>query len=110
VIVVDESKLVDQLGSRCVIPVEVVPFSADLIIRQLEKWGGSAGIRQLNGEPFVSDNGNTVVDWAHGPIDNPAELESRIKALTGVVDSGIFAGVAKSVIAASATGIRTIEA
>jgi ribose 5-phosphate isomerase A len=109
VIVVDEAKLVDSLGLRTAIPVEVVPFSADVVIRQLEKWGGRALIRQRGVSAFVSDNGNTVIDWAHGVIDDPLEMERRLKSITGVVDSGIFAGVADSVIAAGPAGIRRLD-
>src|SRR4051812_10884070 len=94
VIVVDEGKLVQQLGARTVIPVEVIPFSTDFVIRHLEKWGGSSAVRQKDGKMFISDNGNTVIDWSHGVIDDAPELERRIKSITGVVDSGIFANVA----------------
>ena len=56
----------------------------------------------------VSDNGNTILDWIHGAIEDPASLEKQLKTMTGVVDSGIFAGVAKLVIVAGKTGIRRI--
>lgn len=109
IIVVDDSKLVDRLGSRTVIPVEVIPLAVDLITAQLESWGGQARIREKDGKPFVSDNGNLILDWKHGAISHPAELERRIKGLTGVVDSGIFAGVAQCVIVAGSLGCRKLE-
>jgi ribose 5-phosphate isomerase A len=109
VIIVDEAKLVDRLGSRAVIPVEVIPFSADLVILKLQELGGTAAVRQKAGRPFVSDNGNTIVDWAHGVVENPMKMEKRIKSITGVVDSGIFAGVAHRVISAGAGGIRILD-
>jgi ribose 5-phosphate isomerase A len=102
VIIVDESKLVERLGSKTVIPVEVIPLAVPLILPQLN----GARIREKNGQPFVSDNGNTILDWPHGPIDNPAALEKQLKAMTGVVDCGIFAGVANSVIVAGSEGVR----
>jgi ribose 5-phosphate isomerase A len=108
-IVVDEGKLVDRLGTRTVIPVEAIPFAADLVVLQLQKWGGSASIRQKNGRHFISDNGNCVIDWSHGLVDNALEMEKRIKAVTGVVDSGIFAGIASSVISAGPSGIRRMD-
>ncbi len=109
IIVVDESKLVDRLGARTVIPVEAIPLAVDLVAAQLESWGGQARIREKDGKPFVSDNGNLILDWKHGAISQPAELERRIKALTGVVDSGIFAGVAQCVIVAGSSGCRKME-
>src|SRR2546430_2537120 len=82
---IDEGKLVPRLGSRSVIPVEVIPFAADLVTRQFASWGGHAAIRQKNGKPFISDNGNFVIDWKHGEIPEPANLEKQIKGITGVV-------------------------
>src|SRR5215469_13191996 len=88
VIIVDESKLVEKLGSKTVIPVEVIPLAVPRIRLQLK----NTAIREKNGNPFISDNGNVILDWKSGPIDNPADVEKELKATTGVVDSGIFAG------------------
>jgi ribose 5-phosphate isomerase A len=109
VIVVDETKLVERLGLKTVIPVEVIPFAIDRVIPQLKQWGGEAYAREKNGKPFLSDNGNAILDWHHGVIDQPAVLERQLKAIPGVIDSGIFANVAQCVIVASASGIRKIE-
>jgi ribose 5-phosphate isomerase A len=109
VIVVDEAKLVERLGSRAVIPVEVIPFAADLVMRRLASWGGEPRIRQKEGKPFVSDNGNLVVDWKHGPIEQPSALEKQIKEITGVVDSGLFCGIADAVIVSGENGVRKLE-
>jgi ribose 5-phosphate isomerase A len=109
VIVVDEAKLVDQLGRRTVIPIEVIPFAADLVMQQLTSWGGTAAVRCKDGRPFVSDNDNQVVDWNHGVIRHPAELETRIKLIPGVVDSGIIARLAHRVISAGPSGICMLE-
>lgn len=108
-IVVDEGKLVDRLGTRTAIPVEVIPLAADRIILQLNDWGGEAHLREKDGQVFVSDNGNAIVDWKHGVIAEPALLEKELKAITGVVDSGIFADVAQCVIVAGDSGIRRFE-
>src|SRR5216117_822681 len=90
VIVVDESKLVEKLGAKTVIPVEVIPLAVPGVLLQL----AGARIRERNGQPFVSDNGNSILDWKHGVIDDPVALEKQLKSMTGVVDSGIFAKVA----------------
>ena len=109
IIVVDEGKMVDRLGSRAPIPIEVVPFAVDVITLHLWNWGGEVRVRHRDGRVFVSDNGNTVLDWMHGVIEQPDVLEKQLKALTGVVDSGIFAHVAARVIVAGSSGIRKLD-
>jgi ribose 5-phosphate isomerase A len=108
VIVVDESKLVEMLGTTTVVPIEVIPLAVPRVLLQLRDLGGEAVVRHKDGKPFVSDNGNTILDWKHGAIENPSALEKQLKALTGVVDSGIFSGVASSVIVAASSGIRKL--
>jgi ribose 5-phosphate isomerase A len=105
VIIVDESKLVDRLGARTPIPVEVIPLAVPLVRAALK----DAPIRERNGQTFISDNGNLILDWRHGVIENPPALEAQLNAMTGVVDCGIFAGVANSVIVAGSGGIRTLS-
>ncbi|HEY2379909.1 MAG TPA: ribose-5-phosphate isomerase RpiA [Terriglobia bacterium] len=102
VIIVDETKLVQKLGSKAVIPVEVIPLAVPRILLQLKQ----AAVRQKNGKPFISDNGNNILDWKSGPLDDPAAVEKELKAMTGVVDSGIFANVANVVIVAGSSGIQ----
>ena len=109
VIIVDEGKLVPKLGSRTVIPVEVVPFAVDFVIQRLSSWGGLPTVRQKEGKIFISDNGNYVLDWKMQPIDQPALLEKQIKNVTGVVDSGLFCNVARLVIVAGENGVRTLQ-
>jgi len=109
IIVVDDSKMVDRLGTRAPIPVEVVPFAVDSVRLQLVRWNGSITIRERNGQPFVSDNGNTILDWQYGAIDDPHAVEMKLKSITGVVDSGIFARVAAQVIVAGGSSIRKIS-
>ena len=104
VIIVDESKLVPRLGTKTAIPVEVIPLAVPRVLRALK----GARVRQKNGEPYISDNGNVILDWRHGPIESPAALEKQLKAMTGVVDSGIFASVASCVIVAASTGVRKL--
>ena len=108
IIVVDESKLVQKLGTKTVVPIEVITLATWRVILQLRDLGGEAVVREKNGKPFVSDNGNTILDWKHGIIDEPAALEKQLKGMTGIVDSGIFAGVADSVIVAASSGLRKL--
>jgi len=109
IIVVDESKLTERLGQKAPVPVEVVPFAVDVVRAQLVLWGGDPRLREKEGKPFVSDNGNLILDWWHGLIDQPWALEKQIKGVTGVVDSGIFANVASEVIVATSRGIRRLS-
>jgi ribose 5-phosphate isomerase A len=102
VIIVDESKLVERLGSKTVIPVEVIPLAVPRILLQLK----NTIVREKNGKPFVSDNGNYILNWKSGPIEDPVAVEKELKAMTGVVDSGIFANVAGVVIVAGSSGIQ----
>ena len=109
IIVVDETKLTGRLGVKAPIPIEVVPFALEVARGQLILWGGEAKLREKEGKPFLSDNGNYILDWWHGPIDQPWALEKQIKGVTGIVDSGIFANVASQVIAATSAGIRKLQ-
>jgi ribose 5-phosphate isomerase A len=86
----------------------VIPLAVDIVHRRLDVLGGEARIREKDGEPFRSDNGNFILDWNHGPIDDPAALEKQLKGTTGIVDSGIFADVAQMVIVAGGPGIRRL--
>ena len=105
VIIVDESKLVERLGTKAPIPVEVIPLAVPRVLLQLQ----GARVREKSGQPFVSDNGNLILDWKRAGIENPGALEKELKAMTGVVDSGIFAGVANVVIVAGSNGIRKLS-
>jgi len=104
VIIVDESKLVARLGTKTVIPVEVIPLAVPRVLLRLT----GAQIREKNGQPFVTDNGNLILDWKHGAIEDPPALEKELKGMTGVVDSGIFTGVASVVIVAGSSGVRKL--
>ena len=109
VIIVDESKLVNRLGQKAVIPIEVIPLAVPCVLLLVQQLRGEARVRERDGLPFVSDNGNSIVDWNHGIIDDPTTLEKQLKAMTGVVDSGIFANVAHCAIVAGGQGIRKLE-
>ena len=109
VIIIDEGKLVDRLGQKTVVPIEVIPFAVPRVVLLLRELGGEARVRQRDSRSFVSDNGNSIVDWNHGMIDDPAKLEKQLKSLTGVVDSGIFANLAHCVIVAGNRGVRKLQ-
>lgn len=110
VIVVDETKLVDRLGMRCPLPVEVVPFGWTWSARWLEELGGRPTLRRLpNGRFFRSDNGNLILDVRFEGIDDWARLDQLVKQLPGVVDHGLFLNLADTVVVGSASEVRLLH-
>lgn len=110
VIVVDVSKLVDRLGERTPVPVEVVPFAWIEPARELERLGGKPVLRHTPlGQPYRTDNGNLILDVDFGPLDQPEALAREIKLITGVVDHGLFLGLADTVIVGEPGGVRVLR-
>jgi ribose 5-phosphate isomerase A len=109
-IIVDGAKLVDRLGTRAPVPVEVVAFGLEATRAALEGLGASARLRLSSaGEPFVTDSGNRILDCSFGPIADPARLEARIRRVVGVVESGLFIGRADPVFVADAAGVHRLD-
>ena len=110
VILVGDEKIVPRLGARMSVPVEVVPFASPVSKRKLEALGGVVRLR-LNGDgrPFVSDNGNHILDAKFASIEDASELERRIDTLPGVIDSGLFIGMADLVLVQSESGFRRLS-
>lgn len=109
-IVVDGSKLVDRLGSRTPVPVEVTPFGLEATQASLEVLGATVRPRlSPTSEPFVTDGSNRILDCAFGPIADPARLEKRIEGIVGVIESGLFIGRADPVFVADALGVRRLD-
>jgi ribose 5-phosphate isomerase A len=107
VIIVDESKLSPALGTHWALPVEVIPFGWHAQKRFLESLGARISVRQQHdGTPFRTDQGNLILDCALGPIREPAMLAAKLDARTGIVEHGLFIGLATEVIVAGADGIR----
>jgi len=98
VILVDESKLVARLGESRLLPVEVLQFATTYTMRLLAELGAAVNPREQGGVPFVTDNGNHILDCDFGPIEDAAALEQKIKLLPGVVECGLFIGIADSLI------------
>ncbi len=109
-IIVDGAKLVDRLGTRGPVPVEVVVFGLEATRAALEVLGASTRLRlSPAGEPFVTDSGNRILDCSFGPIADPARLEGRIGRVVGVVESGLFISRADPVFVADAAGIHRLD-
>jgi ribose 5-phosphate isomerase A len=110
IIVVDESKLSPALGTHWPVPVEVAPFGWRTQSAYLESLGAQATLRVENdGTPFRTDQGNLILDCQFGPISDPARLAARMNQRAGIVEHGLFLGLATDVIVASAGGVRHLK-
>lgn len=108
IVVADESKLVPALGSFP-LPVEVVPFGWEITARRVENLNLKQSLRMSDGKPFLTDNGNYILDCDCGKIENPAQFHRELKLLTGVVETGLFVGMADAAVVAGSGGIEIIE-
>ena len=108
IILVTSEKLVETLGTRGPLPVEVLPFAAPLCRRRLEDLALKPSMRMQEERPFVTDNFNVIFDCDTGPIGDPADLERRIRAIPGVIDTGLFLGTAHMVVVADGDSIREL--
>lgn len=110
VIVADRTKLVSQLGERTPVPVEVLPFAHKFTMRRLAELKGETKLRITTAKvPFVTDNGNYIIDVKFTPISRPAELEAEINLVPGVVENGLFVGVADVVLVGHEDGCTTLR-
>jgi ribose 5-phosphate isomerase A len=106
IIVADETKWVEHLGAFP-LPVEIIQFGWRATKRRLNDLGCQPILRTNNETPFITDNGNYILDCDFGKIDNPPALESEINAICGVVECGLFINLAQHVIIGKTDG--TIE-
>jgi len=98
IILVGAEKLVPVLGSRGILPVEVVPFGLPLCRRRLAELGCRPTVRLVDDRPFLTDNGNQILDCGISPIRDPAALEQSILSIPGVVGTGLFLAMADTVL------------
>jgi len=99
-IIIDESKLVESLGTKFSIPIEVLPFSLGIVKKTLEKMGIEPKVREAQKKmgPVVTDNGNFIIDLKFlQPINKPEKLAIDLKMIPGVVETGLFIGMADEV-------------
>lgn len=91
-IVVDETKLSKHLGGRQAVPLEILPMAQRSVQIRVTKMGGRAKLREGSGKvgPVITDNGNFILDADFGRIENAARLERRLKAVPGLIETGLF--------------------
>lgn len=110
IVVSASEKRSPALGTRFMLPVEVVPFGWTHTASRLRAMGMEPVLRPgPDGDPLVTDNGGYILDCRPGPIRDPAAVAAAIKATTGVVDHGIFAGIARSAIIVEPDGEIVVE-
>jgi ribose 5-phosphate isomerase A len=107
VLIVDDSKMVTRLGERSPVLVEAIPFAASFVARRLEDLDPRP--RMKNGRPFISDNGNAVLELHTGPLRDPAALLRRLEATPGLAGNGLFLSMAHAAYVGSHDGVRKIE-
>ena len=110
VIVADESKRVAQLAPRAPVPVEVIPFARRPVAGYLASLGGRVVARQRDGRPFITDEGNIILDCHFAGLTNPREMAQLIRTQPGVVEHGLFLGMATEAVIAGERGIIVLEA
>lgn len=110
VVIVDESKLVPRLGWRAPLPLEIIPFEAEVQVHWLGSLGCRAELwRQADGSPVVTDNGNFLARcWFEGGIADPYALARLLDGRPGIVEHGLFLDMAHQVVVAGAQGVRVL--
>jgi ribose 5-phosphate isomerase A len=107
IIIVDASKPSPRLGTKWALPVEVIPFGWGSQHRFLEELGAKVTVRQAsNGQPFRTDEGNLILDAAFGPIADPFVLARELDTRTGIVEHGLFLGMATDLLVAGEDDVQ----
>lgn len=106
VIVVGRDKLVERLGTTFLLPVEVVPFARPAVAREIRALGAEPILRMGDaGKPYATDNGNQILDCRYPDgIEDPAEMERSLDRIPGIVETGLFVGLADLVVVGAADG------
>jgi ribose 5-phosphate isomerase A len=108
VIVADETKLVSRLGERAPLPVEVTGFARSVCERLLREQGWSPELRKRDAEPWITDEGNLILDCRRDDWSDPPALARSLADMPGVVDHGLFLGIAVAAYVASPDGVRVL--
>jgi ribose 5-phosphate isomerase A len=98
VLIVGQEKVVERLGEHHKLPVEVVPFAGVTCMRHIEKLGHASVLRSNDGMTFVTDNGNHILDCVVQPGDDLPALVAQLRAIPGVVETGLFVGMKPTVL------------
>jgi ribose 5-phosphate isomerase A len=110
IIIVDESKLVSTLGTNWALPIEVISFACYTEEKFLTALGGVVTVRNVgDGKPYRTDQNNVILDTNFGPIADPYNLAAKLNERAGIVEHGLFLGLATDVIVASEADVRHLK-
>jgi ribose 5-phosphate isomerase A len=111
ILVADERKLTDRLGAGQPLPLEILPFALGSALRGIEDLGSKAVVRKGGSKlgPVVTDNGNFIVDADFGAIPDPGVLDAELKAVPGVLETGLFLGYAHFAYVGTESGVRKLS-
>jgi ribose 5-phosphate isomerase A len=107
----DESKLVERLGSKFAVPVEVVQFGWQVTQKRLAALGSTPVLRldKNSGKPFVTDGGNFIIDCAFGPMPDPKKVAHSLDHVTGAVEHGLFLGFVWEAVVSGHSGLQILK-
>ncbi|HEY6902703.1 MAG TPA: ribose-5-phosphate isomerase RpiA [Candidatus Acidoferrales bacterium] len=110
VVVADETKVSEKLGTLASLPVEIVPFGWQATLKRLGDLGGNPALRLgADRAPLVTDGGNYIADCAFGPMTSPKETAHHLDHIIGAVEHGLFLGFAQEVIVGGSSGTKTLK-
>jgi len=104
IVIVDNGKLVQKLGDRCPVPVEVLPFGWKVTAEKIKALGGRPIMRKFNDSPYKTDQENHILDCHFGPIDDAERLAQQLDSIPGVLGHGLFLNIAKEAIVGTPAG------
>jgi ribose 5-phosphate isomerase A len=108
VIVSDSSKQVQMLG-KFPLPIEVIAFAEALVRKKVEALGASVSLRRSNGRPYVTDEGHHILDCSFGQIPDPPSLARKLSDMPGIVEHGLFVGMANVVLIATGNDVTELN-
>jgi ribose 5-phosphate isomerase A len=108
-VISDDSKLVERLGSRFAVPVEVVQFGWQATEKRLQALGSKTTLRMDKEKPFVTDGGNYIIDCAFGPMAKPKEVAQHLDRVTGTVEHGLFLDFVWEAVVCGHKGIQILK-
>ena len=112
IVIAHENKKVKVLGENGhPVPLEVLPMATAFVMQKMKQYSGRPSLRVSSGKvgPVITDNGNVIIDAVFGPINNPAELEGRLRCIPGVVETGLFVDMADIVYLGRRSGVEELK-
>jgi ribose 5-phosphate isomerase A len=109
IVIADATKIVAKLGAATPLPVEIVPFGWPIVIDRLNELRAECVLRRVGDAPFVTNGGNFVVDCRFDTIADAAALQAKLKAITGVVETGLFVGLASEAMIGREEGVQSLS-